>query len=56
MQASIKREFGLTADLTMGHGGVFDVAVDGTTVYSKDRTNRFPTDEEIFAQVRALKR
>ena len=56
MQASIKREFGLTADLTMGHGGVFDVDIDGKRVYSKDTTNRFPTDDEIFAQVRALKR
>lgn len=56
MQASIKREFGLTADLQMGHGGVFDVDIDGSRVYSKDKTNRFPTDEEIFAQVRALER
>ena len=52
MQAAIKQEFGLTADLKGGHGGVFDVAIDGEVVYSKDQTYRFPTNEEIFAKIR----
>lgn len=56
LQAAIKNEFGTTADLEQGHGGVFDVVIDGTLVYSKDQTYRFPTNDEIFAKVRELKK
>jgi selT/selW/selH-like putative selenoprotein len=42
----------VTADLKGGHSGVFDVAIDGQVVYSKDQTYRFPTNEEIFAKIR----
>ncbi|MBI3458525.1 MAG: SelT/SelW/SelH family protein [Candidatus Rokubacteria bacterium] len=52
MQAAIKKEFGLTAELKEGHGGVFDVTIDGQLVYSKDQTFRFPTNEEIFPKIR----
>jgi selT/selW/selH-like putative selenoprotein len=52
LQAAIEKEFGVTADLKGGHGGVFDVAIDGDLVYSKDQTFRFPNNEEIFAKVR----
>lgn len=51
MQAAIKKEFGLTADLKAGQGGVFDVTIDGQKVYSKDVTQRFPTDAEVFKEV-----
>jgi hypothetical protein len=30
------------------------VAVDGDLVYSKDKTFRFPTNEEVFAEIRKL--
>jgi selT/selW/selH-like putative selenoprotein len=33
--------------LVRGSGGVFDVAVDGETVFSKWQENRFPTNQEI---------
>ena len=52
MQAAIKNEFGLTADLTGGHSGIFDVAIDGEVVYSKDQTYRFPNNDEVFAEIR----
>jgi selT/selW/selH-like putative selenoprotein len=52
LQAAIKNEFGLTADLKGGHGGVFDVELDGELVYSKDKTFRFPTNDEVFAEIR----
>ena len=52
MQGAIKKEFGLTAALKGGHSGVFDVALDGKVVYSKDVTYRFPTNEEIFVKIR----
>ena len=31
---------------------MFDVTLDGTRIYSKDETYRFPTNEEVFAQIR----
>ena len=34
--------------LQEGSGGVFDVTVDGTKIYSKDKTGRFPTHAEIL--------
>ncbi len=37
--------------LIRGKGGVFDIRVDGRTVYSKHQTDRFPTDDEIVALV-----
>ena len=52
MQAAIKNEFGVTADLKGGHSGIFDVEVDGEVVYSKDKTFRFPTNDEVFAEIR----
>jgi selT/selW/selH-like putative selenoprotein len=53
LEAAIKKEFGLAATLKGGHGGVFDVTIDGQTVYSKHQTNRFPSNEEVFATIRA---
>ena len=53
MQAAIKKEFGVTASLQGGHGGVFDVTLDGKRVYSNDETYRFPSNEEVFNQIRA---
>jgi len=38
--------------LIRGAAGVFDVAVDGTIVFSKHRAGRFPENDEI---VRALR-
>jgi selenoprotein W-related protein len=34
-----------------GGGGVFDVKVNGELIYSKFRTGRFPTNEEIIDMV-----
>jgi len=35
------------AKLVKGSGGVFDVVVDGTLVYSKRETGRFPEEGEV---------
>jgi selenoprotein W-related protein len=32
-----------------GHGGVFDISVDGQLKFSKKQTGRFPTNDEIEA-------
>jgi hypothetical protein len=54
LQAAIKDRYGITAELKEGHGGVFFVDIDGKRVYDNQVTFRFPTDEEIFAQIDAL--
>jgi len=36
-----------------GHKGIFDVQVDGKTVYSKYETGRFPENREILAKLAA---
>ncbi len=56
MQAAIKGKYGLTADLREGSSGIFTVEIDGKKVYDNQVTYRFPTDEEIFAQIDALTR
>jgi selenoprotein W-related protein len=32
-----------------GHGGVFDITLDGQLKFSKKQTGRFPTNDEIEA-------
>jgi len=55
LQASIKNKYGMAATLREGAGGIFEVSIDGRTVYSNQTTYRFPTDEEIFEQIDAAK-
>ena len=55
MQAAIKKEFGITASLEEGHNGIFTVAIGGKVVYDNQVTHRFPTDQEIFDQIRAAR-
>ena len=55
MQAAIKNTYGLTARLKEGVAGIFEVSIDGATVYSNQTTYRFPENEEIFAKIDAAK-
>ena len=34
-------------ELRVGNSGQFDVTVDGTLKYTKSKTSRFPTDDEV---------
>ena len=34
-------------ELRIGRSGQFDVTVDGTLKYTKSKTGRFPTDDEV---------
>jgi len=36
-------------ELRAGRSGQFDVTVDGTLKYTRSKTGRFPTDDEIAA-------
>ncbi len=52
---AILREFGqgLTGlRLIPGDHGVYDVAVDGKTVYSLDREHHFPETKDLLEQIR----
>jgi len=39
-------------ELIPGHGGVFEVALDGTEIYSKSNTGRFPDTGEITSIIK----
>ena len=56
MQASIKDKYGITARLKEGVGGIFEVFIDGRTAYTNKDNYRFPTDEEIFAEIEKSKK
>lgn len=47
MAADLKKRFDVDATLEPGHGGIFDVEVNGTLVYSKHQTERFPNAGEV---------
>jgi predicted Rdx family selenoprotein len=41
----------VTIELIKGDRGVFDVRADGTLIYSKNTTGRFPTLDEILKRL-----
>ena len=52
MAARIKAEFGIESELVKGAGGVFDVDVDGETLFSKHELGRYPEDDEVVAELK----
>jgi len=53
---AILKEFGETLSalrLVPGDHGVYDVAVDGTIVFSLEKTMRFPESTELIKEIRA---
>jgi len=48
----LKTALGVETELIAGSGGVFEVAVDGTKVFSKKALGRFPEDGEILGLIR----
>lgn len=53
MAAEIETEFGVKSDLEGGGSGVYDVVVDGVTLFSKHETGRFPEAGEIARAIRS---
>jgi hypothetical protein len=43
---------GFDASISAGRSGQFDVVNDGTLVYSKDETRRFPEPGEVLGLLR----
>ena len=56
MQAAIKDKYGINATLREGAGGIFEVFIGKTVVFSNQETYRFPENEEIFAKIDAAKK
>jgi selT/selW/selH-like putative selenoprotein len=54
LAATIKSETGVESELVCGGGGIFDVVVDGDTIFSKHDSARFPEPDEILSKIRNL--
>jgi len=52
--AEISQQFGMRSELIEGSGGIFDVTADGTLVYSKHQTGRFPENAEVLQALRTM--
>lgn len=50
MAAVLKEELGIEAELQLGSGGIFEVAVDDKVVAQRDLRG-FPTEDEIVNAV-----
>jgi selT/selW/selH-like putative selenoprotein len=48
----LKEEFAIETELITGGGGIFDVVADGTRIYSKHETGRFPEPDEVISALR----
>ncbi|HDL17592.1 MAG TPA: SelT/SelW/SelH family protein [Bacteroidetes bacterium] len=51
MAEFLKEEYGTEPQLIKGKGGVFDVKLNGRSIYSKHETGYFPSNEEISAKI-----
>jgi selT/selW/selH-like putative selenoprotein len=49
----MEREFAVPIRLRAGAPGSLDVFVDGEQIYSKRRTGRFPTANELIESIRS---
>ena len=47
LKESIQRQFGVEAELIEGSGGVFEVTLNNSIIFSKKKLGRFPHDNEI---------
>ncbi|MEW6599343.1 MAG: Rdx family protein [Nitrospirota bacterium] len=48
LAAKIKETCDIEAKLIEGSSGIFDIAVDGKLIYSKQKTGVFPDESEII--------
>jgi selenoprotein W-related protein len=51
----LKKDLGADSTLIPGHGGVFEVMVDGKTVFSKKSVGRFPSPGEVSGMLKQKK-
>jgi selT/selW/selH-like putative selenoprotein len=55
LAATIKQEFKCAVELLPGENGIFEVSVDGTSIFSKQRSVRFPKGDEILKALKCLR-
>lgn len=53
LAAAIQNEFGVIANLLEGHNGIYEVAVNGVTIYTNQSncSSGFPSNDEIFQKI-----
>ena len=55
LAARIQAEFGITSELIGGHGGIYELSINGAIVYTNQSScGQFPADEVIFNEIRKL--
>lgn len=54
MAAAIKQEFKCPVELVPGKNGIFEVSADGKTLFSKNKSVRFPAEDEIVKSLKEL--
>ena len=47
LRESIERQFGIKAELIKGTGGVFEVSLNNSLIFSKKDLGRFPNENEV---------
>jgi selT/selW/selH-like putative selenoprotein len=47
-------DLNIDAQLIKGDNGVFNVVANGSVIFSKDESGRFPEDQEIVDALRSL--
>ena len=55
MEDELRRELGadIEVELVASSGGVFEISVDGRTIFSKKQLNRFPGEGEVLDLIRS---
>ncbi|MBL4903971.1 MAG: Rdx family protein [Desulfocapsa sp.] len=49
----MKKEFDADVELIASAGGVYEIMLNGRTIFSKKALNRFPDDGEIVSLIQA---
>ena len=47
MRRSLDSKFGILAEMKPSSGGVFEITLNGSLIFSKKQLGRFPNDGEI---------
>ena len=47
LRESIEKQYGVTAELIQGTGGVFEVSFNNSLLFSKKELGRFPNEKEV---------
>ena len=47
MRSSLDSKFGILAEMRPSSGGVFEITLNGSLIFSKKQLGRFPNDGEI---------